>query len=68
MLRNGTVKFFKFYKQRPMVIDNLNLKLRQIARFSSNVVLDELSSAQCRLLLEFFLLSMKKDHFTMYTW
>ena len=33
-----------------MVIDSLNLKLRQIARFSSNVVLDEMSSAKCRLL------------------
>ena len=33
-----------------MVIDSLNLKLRQIARFSSNVVLDEVSSAKCRLL------------------
>ena len=33
-----------------MVIDRPNLKLRQIARFSSNVVLDEMSSTKCRLL------------------
>ena len=32
-----------------MVIDSLNLKLRQIARFSSNVIFDEMSSAKCRL-------------------
>ena len=28
-----------------MVINSLNLKLRQIVRFSSNVILDEMSSA-----------------------
>ena len=37
-----------------MVIDSLTLKLRQIARFSSNVILDEMSSAKCRLLFGFF--------------
>ena len=31
-----------------MVVDSLNLKLRQIARFSSNVNFDEMSSAKCR--------------------
>ena len=29
-----------------MMIDSLNLKLRQIARFSSNVILDEMSSTK----------------------
>ena len=49
------------------MIDSLNLKLRQIARFSLNVILDEMSSAKCHLLLDFFsLLNTKKDHFTMY--
>ena len=33
-----------------MAIDSLNLKLRQIGRFSSNVILDEMSSAKCHLL------------------
>ena len=30
-----------------MVLDSLNLKLRQIARFSSNLILDEMLSAKC---------------------
>ena len=41
---------FQVYYERPMVIDSLNLKLRQIVRFSSNVILDEMSSA----FLDFF--------------
>ena len=45
---------FRVYYERPMMIDRLNLKLRQIARFSSNVVLDEMSSAKCRLLFGIF--------------
>ena len=51
-----------------MVIDSPNVKLRQIARFSSNVILDEMSSAKCRLFFWIFLLLLntKKDHFTMY--
>ena len=40
---------FRVYYERPMVINSLNLKLSQIARFSSNVILDEMSSAKCRL-------------------
>ena len=36
---------FTVYDERPMVIDSLNLKLRQIARFSLNVILDEMLSA-----------------------
>ena len=35
---------FRVYYKRPMVIDSQNLKLRQTARFSSNVILDEMSS------------------------
>ena len=35
-----------FY-ERLMVLDSLNLRLRQIARFSSNVILDEMLSAKC---------------------
>ena len=54
---------FQVYNERPMVIGSLNLKLRQIVKFSSNVILDEMSSAKCRLL---FLVNTKKDHFTMY--
>ena len=42
---------FRVYYERPVVIDSLNLKLRQIARFSSNVILDEMSSTKCRLLV-----------------
>ena len=42
------------YYEKPMVIDSLNLKLRQIARFSSNVILDEMSSAKCHLLFGLF--------------
>ena len=37
-----------------MVIHSLNLKLRQIVRFSSNVILGEMSSAKCHLLFGFF--------------
>ena len=33
-----------------MVIDSLNLKLGQITRFSSNMILDKMSSAKCHLL------------------
>ena len=32
--------FFRVYYERPVVIDSPNLKLRQIARFSSNMILD----------------------------
>ena len=40
---------FRVYYERPVVIDSLNLKLRQIARFSSNVICDEMLSAKCHL-------------------
>ena len=40
--------------RKTMVIDSLNLNLRQIARFSSNVILDGMSSAKCCLF--FFIL------------
>ena len=36
---------FRVYYERAMVIDSLNLKLRQIARPLSNMILDEMSSA-----------------------
>ena len=36
---------FRVYYERPMVINSLNLKLMQIARFSSNMFLDEMSFA-----------------------
>ena len=42
---------FRVYYERPMVIDSLNLKPRQIAIFSSNMILDEMSSAKCHCLL-----------------
>ena len=39
--------FLVYYERpMPMVIDSLNLKLRQIVRFSSNVILEEMSSAK----------------------
>ena len=44
---------FRVYYERPMVIDSLNLKLRQITRFLSNVILDEMSFAECHLLFGF---------------
>ena len=64
-----------------MVIDSLNLKLRQIVRFSSNVILDKMSSA-FRIFFFFFfdwfrrfiistpslLFNTKKNHFTMFIW
>ena len=43
------------------VIDSLNLKLRQIARFSSNMILDEMSSAECHLLFGFFWIVQHKE-------
>ena len=52
---------FRVYYERPMVIDSLNLKLRQIARFSSNGILDEMSSAKCRLLFGVFFLIAQHD-------
>ena len=45
---------FQVYYERPMVTDSLNLKLRQIARISSNVILDEMLSAKCHLFGFFF--------------
>ena len=58
------VSFFLVFRvcyERPKVIDSLNLKLRQIAGFLSNVILDEMSSA---LFFRFFFLFLntKKDH------
>ena len=47
--RCAKLKVFRVY-ERPMVTDSLNLKLRQIAKFSPNVTLDEMSSAKGRLL------------------
>ena len=40
----------QFSSRFTTLINNLNLKLRKIARFLSNVVLDEMSSAKYRLL------------------
>ena len=51
-----TFLVFRVYHERPVVIDSLSLKLR---RFSSNMILDEMSSAKYRLLFAivfFFLL------------
>ena len=45
---------FRVYSEIPMVIDRINLKLRQIARFLSNVILDKMLSAKCHLLFNFF--------------
>ena len=50
----------RVYYERPMVIDSLNLKLTQIARFSSNMIL-EMSSAKCRLLFGIFLIAQHKE-------
>ena len=33
---------FRVYYERPMMTDILNLKLRQIARFALNLILDEI--------------------------
>ena len=44
-----------------MVIDTLNLKLRQIVRFSSNMILDEMSSVKCCLLLDFFWIAQHEE-------
>ena len=44
-----------------MVIDSLNLRLRQIVRFLSNVILDEMSSAKCRLLFGFVLIAQHEE-------
>ena len=52
---------FRVYYERPMVIDSLNLKLRQIARFSSNVILDEMSTVKCSLLSGFFKIIFNKE-------
>ena len=59
---------FQVYYERPMVTDSLNLKLRQIARISSNVILDEMLSAKCHLFGFFFLITQHEDDFTMYIW
>ena len=47
---------FRVYYEIPVVIDSVNLKMRQIARFLSNMILDEMSSAKCHLLFGFFFL------------
>ena len=52
---------FRVYYERPMVSGSLNLKLRQIARFSSNMILDEMSSAKCHLLFGFFLIAQHEE-------
>ena len=52
---------FRVYYERPVVIDSLNLELRQIARFSSNMILNEMSSAKYRLLFRFFLIVQHKE-------
>ena len=44
-----------------MVIGSLNLKLRLIARFSSNVILDEMLSAKCHLLFDLYLIAQHKE-------
>ena len=58
---------FRVYNERPMVIDSLNLKLWQIVRFSSNVILDEMSSAKCYLLFGKFFRLLNTNN-TMYKW
>ena len=57
---------FRVFYERPMVIDSLNLKLRQIARFSSNVILDEMSSAKCHMLFGFFFLISQHEERPLY--
>ena len=42
---NSLLLVFRVY-ERSVVIDSLNLKLRQIARLSSNVISDDMSSAK----------------------
>ena len=44
-----------------MEIDRLILKLGQIARFSSNMVLDEMLSAKCRLPFWIFLIVQHEE-------
>ena len=53
---------FPVYYERPMVIDSLNLKLRQIARFLPNVILDEMLSAKYHLLFLFIYLFLIAQH------
>ena len=48
----GQISLLNCHSERPMAIDSLNLKLRQVVRFSSNVILDEMS-AKCLLLFGF---------------
>ena len=52
--KRGILLVFRVYYERPMAIHSLNLKLRQIVRFWSKVILDEMSSAMFRLLFGFF--------------
>ena len=49
-----------------MVIDSLNLKLRQIVRFLSDVVLNEMSSAKCHLLFGIFFLIAQHEERPLY--
>ena len=59
---------FRVYYERPMVIDSLNLKLRQIVRFSSNMILNEMSSAFLKIFFFFSLIAQHEErplyHFT----
>ena len=52
---------FRVYYERPVVINSLNLKLRQIARFSSNVILDEMHLLNVICFLEFFLIAQHEE-------
>ena len=57
---------FQVYYEIPMVIDSLNLKLRQIARFSSNVILEKMSSVKCHLLFGVFFLIAQHEERPLY--
>ena len=52
---------FRVYYERPMLIDSLNFKLRQIVRFLSNMILDKMSSAKCCLLFGIFLIAQHEE-------
>ena len=62
---NSILLVFRVFYKRPMVIDSLNLKLRQIVRFSSNVILDEMT-AECYLLFGFFFLIAQLEERALY--
>ena len=55
---------FRVYCERPIVIDGLNLKLWKIAIFSSNVILDEMSSARRKTTLPYTLVTSRFQTFS----